>query len=205
MEERMTADIDIVIPTVLPQRSAELAALLSQLHGRSVRVEVHEPGAPPWARVERVFGGARGLAPGNWLVQLEDDVTLAPGAIERIAEVVEPQTTPALFSFFSRYTTPFDSGPSVIGPWPFGRFHMTQAIAMHSVCARGFASWFPGWKAEHPDVKSGLGRALGAWAKLEGVPIYVHFPSLVQHRTVASTISRRARNRQSPTFIGGAP
>lgn len=202
----MTQDIDIVIPTVLPQRSVELAALLSQLHGRSVRVEVHEPGAPPWARVERIFGRARG----EWLVQLEDDVTLAPGAIDRIVEVVSTTHARrrALYSFFSRWSIEPDPdavGPSIVGSWPYGRFHMTQAIAMRSVDAGSFARWFPPWKAEHPEVKSGLGRALGAWAKWARVDICVHFPSLVQHLPVASTISRRPRNRQSPTFRSTAP
>lgn len=196
----MKPDIDIVIPTVLPQRGAELAALLSQLHGHSVRVEVHEPGASPWARVERVFGHPRG----DWLVQLEDDVTLAPGAIDRIVEVVSAaHPRRALYSFFSRWSIEPDSdevGPSIVGPWPRGRFHMTQAIAMSSVDACSFARWAPTWKAEHPEVKSGLGRALGAWAKWAHVDIFVHFPSLVQHLPVASTISRRPRNRQSPTF-----
>jgi hypothetical protein len=193
----MAQEIDIVIPTVLPQRSAELSALLSQLGGWSVRVEVHMPGAPPWARVERIFGQPRG----ELVVQLEDDITLAPGAINRIIAVArECWGQWALFSFFSRER---HLAPGIAKCHP-GRFHMTQAIALRAPAARDFAAWFPAWKASHPTLKSGIGQGLGAWARETGADILVHYPSLVQHLPVASTISRRPLNRQSPTF-GGAP
>jgi hypothetical protein len=186
----MRPDIDIVIPTVLPQRAELIGGLLSQLQGWSVRVEVHRPDEPPWARVERVFGRPNA----GYVVQFEDDVTLAPGAIDRIVDVVTAGR-PAVYSFFSR-----DLGCDGLVELPPGRLHMTQAIAMHWLLCDSFARYFPGWKREHPEIKSGIGRALGAWARREGVPIMVHYPSLVQHLPVASTISRRPRDRQSPTF-----
>ncbi len=191
-------EIDIVIPTVLPQRSVELAALLSQLQGLSVRVEVHEPGAPPWARVERVFGGARG----EWLLQFEDDVTLSDGAIERM---IPARGEDALFrrrilSFFSREAVHVEH-PG-FEPCSPARFHMTQALVMRSVDAIEFAAWFPRWRRDHPSLKSGIGQALGSWVRATGGEILVHYPSLVQHLPVASTISRRPRDRQSPTYRG---
>jgi hypothetical protein len=141
----------------------------------------------------------------EWILQLEDDVWLAPGfgvsALSALAHVAESGAAAAtLFSRSRRDIEMLRAGQRWRRQAP-SSFCMMQAVFVRSRVMRGFAEWAPSWYAAHPEHRGRAADLLfGAWISRNRLTMLAHVPSLVQHRAVPSTIPGHHGARQSETY-----
>lgn len=140
----------------------------------------------------------------EWILQLEDDVWLAPGfgtaALDALAHVADSGAAAAtLFSRSKRDLEMLRSGQRWRRQAP-SSFCMMQAIFVRAKVMRGFAEWAPSWYAAHPEHRHAADLLFGAWLSRNGLTMLAHVPSLVQHRAVPSTIPGHRGARQSETY-----
>jgi len=185
-------EIDIRIPTVLPDRVESLHRLVREVRdqtGQHPTVSPQPPNAPPSDRVPRIFGN---LADGEWVLHLEDDVTLSPGFGDVVPRALDESSRPVV-SFFS--TREPDEGLTT-APKPF---YWMQCVAVRADISEGFSDFYRDW-IERVDHDEAADLALGEYATSIGTPIDLYTPSQVQHLPLASTLGSRSTHRQSPTF-----
>lgn len=191
------SDIDIRIPTVLPDRVESLQSLVRQVReqtGQPPTVSPQPPNAPPSDRVRRIFGRPVG---GVWLLHLEDDARLATSFGDVVPHALD-ETDRRAVSFFDTTDGP-DGLTTASKP-----FYWAQCLAVHASITRGFVDYYHAWLDDHPDHHDAVDLAFGDYTTSLGEPIDVYRPSQVQHRPLPSTLGSRSTHRQSPTFPGGA-
>lgn len=189
-------DIDIRIPTVLPDRAESMQALVVKVREQTSQhptVSPQPPGRPPSDRVQRIFGQP---IDGAWLLHLEDDVRLADTFESAIPRALA-QTNRVAVSFFD--TTDRSEGLHTARK----PFYWAQCLAVRAAIAPGFAAYYNEWLNDHPEHHSAVDVAFGDYTTHIGEPIDVYYPSQVQHRPLSSTLGARSTHRQSPTFPGG--
>lgn len=200
------ADITVAVPTV--DSRAQLLCALSeviQLECRDAAVVIHRHPATGDARADFpvLMDAALGTAR-PWLLQLEDDVALAPNfgtlALRALNEAADRAAAISLFSRSKADLTMLASGQRWRRQAP-SSFCMMQAIFLRADALRGLSEWAPTWYARHPEHR---GRAadllLGAWLSRNRQGLLVHVPSLVQHRQVPSSIPGHHGARQSESY-----
>lgn len=208
MEPTLNWDsVTVAIPT-MPQRAQLLGELLRQVEaecqGATVVVHRHPPGGDARADFPALIRASLATDQ-EWLLQLEDDVVLAPGFCESALDALRHGAHHGVcaVSLFSRSKRDMDllsAGKRWRSQSP-SSFCMMQGIFLRSASLDGFADWAPSWYASHPEH---TGRAadllLGAWLSKRRSRMLVHVPSLVQHRNVPSTIPGHRGERASPTY-----
>lgn len=199
-------DVAIVVPTVA-SRAALLADLVRQVReecsGARVVIHTHVEGTP--ARVDFPIAIASALLTvRQWILQLDDDVWLAPGfgrAALAAIEHAEAENVGAV-SLFSRSARDLEM-LSKAERWrsqPPKSFYMNQAVLLRARALDGFAAWAPSWYEEHPEHQRAADLLLGAWLSMNRQRMLVHVPSLVQHRAVPSTLQNHRGKRQSESY-----
>lgn len=185
-------DIDVRIPTVIPERAKPLASLTSDLYAQTgVHASVH-PRANRYDRVESVFGRA---SERGWILHIEDDVRLSSRFSEVIPRVLD-ETSRVAVSFF-------DLSNGEHGLQTLEKpFYMAQCLAVSSSISVGFVSYYDDWIDNHTEHKEAMDLAFGDYTTELGEPIDLYRPSQVQHRDLSSTLGGRSTARQSPTFEG---
>lgn len=204
----------IAIPT-MPQRRALLAELVerveSECPGAEIVTREHEPDTPPRvdfpAVIDRALETRR-----PWILQLEDDVVLAPDfgrlALPAVAEAdARRADAVSLFSRSRRDVEMFHRGERWRTQAP-SSFCMMQAVFLRASAMVGFSAWTPRWYGANPEHVHAADLLLGAWLSERRSRMLVHVPSLVQHRRVPSTLPNHRGDRRSETFrlaFGEAP
>ena len=201
----------VAIPT-MPGRESLLAELMRQLQdqcaGAAFSIHGHAEAKvdfPETIRDALVMGK-------EWILQIEDDAWPCPLFGLRVSSVlVEAENMRAsaltLFSRASKDVKMLADGVH----WrtqPTSSFCMMQAVALRRDTMLGFYEWAPTWYQKHPEHKHAADLLLGAWLSKNRKRMFVHVPSLVQHRAVKSTLTGRYGARQSKTYMlefGEAP
>lgn len=187
------SDIDIRIPTVVPQRVEAVERLAEDVYaktGTHARVSPQPPNRPSSDQVRRIFSDP---VDGEWLLHLEDDARLAPMFAERVPEVLD-QTDRKAVSFFD--TRGGEDGLTT-APKPF---YATVCLAVHASISEGFVGYYYPWLDKHDKHHNAVDVAFGDYTTSIGEPIDLYRPSQVQHRPIPSTFDGRSTGRQSPSF-----
>lgn len=200
------ADVVVAIPTVASRRQllAELTARLrDECPDADVVVRRHVPGTSPRMDLPSLVDCAL-AADRPWLLLLEDDVWLCPEfgrrAIDALARAAELGADAlSLFSRLRHDLTLLDRGESFRRQAPSG-FCMMQAVFITADVMAGFCDWAPEWYEAHPCHQHAADLLLGAWLSRQRASLFVHVPSLVQHRAVPSTLPNHRGIRQSETY-----
>lgn len=181
----------IVIPCV-PQRAYLRPALAAQIEREFGGVPVdwveQPPALPPSANIPRAFGLAIG-APNRYILHIEDDAEIAVGAraaLEADAKLCGSAKVVSFFSIRRRTGLCYERGLS-----------FTVCVAVRSDVAQGFAAWYPGWLAQHPEHRHASDIALSTYSLGN---CWTRYPSLAQHLPVPSALGPRSTHRQSPTY-----
>jgi len=187
------SDIDIRIPTVVPQRAEaveQLAADVYEETGTHARVSPQPPHRPSSDQVRRIFTDS---VDGEWLLYLEDDARLAPTFADRVPKVLE-QTDRRALSFFD---TRGGADGLHTAPKPF---YSTVCLGVHASISQGFVDYYYEWLDAHPEHDNAVDVAFGDYTTSLGEPIDLYRPSQVQHRPIPSTFDGRSTGRQSPSY-----
>lgn len=187
-------DIEVRIPTVLPDRAEPLSELVTALReqtGLSPWVSPHPDGRHPNDRVQRIFGKP---VQKDWLLYLEDDVYLASSFGERVPSILEETDRVAVQLFDLR------NGPAGLETARKPLYSMC-ALAVNREIVTGFPDFYYDW-IETADHDCAIDVGFGHYCTDLGEPVDVYRPSQVQHRGIPSTFDGRSTARQSPTFEG---
>lgn len=194
----------VAIPTVAERRPM-LNALLSQIerHCPSVTFSVttHVPGEPARVTFPRALAAGAALCSGlgSWVLQLEDDVVLAPCFGEEALNGAEQCDVLTLFSRSKEDLAAMGRGEKFrrVGP---SSFSMSQGFLIRSDLAAGVEAFAPGWYAAHPQHNRAADLLLGAYLSARKARVLVRVPSLVQHRRGPSTLPGHHGARQSESY-----
>lgn len=195
-------DVAVAIPTVgRRQRSLEplVRQLVEQIPEARIHVIVHVEGEP--ARVTFPKALSYAAASGRpWVLQLEDDVVLAPSFRE---EALIPEMDGAdaltLFSRSRRDLEEMAKGERVRRLNPSG-FSMSQGFFLRRDLAAAVEAYAPGWYERHPQHNRAADLLLGAFLSERKARVLVRLPSLVQHRRGPSTLPGHHGARQSESY-----
>jgi len=186
-------DIDIRIPTVVPQRAEAvevLAAAVYEQTGTHARVSPQPPHRPSSDQVRRIFSDP---VDGDWLLHLEDDARLAPTFAERVPAVLEEADRKAVTFFDTR------GGPDGLHTAP-KPFYGTVCLAVHASISEEFVDYYYEWLDNHSEHDNAIDLAFGDYTTSLDEPIDLYRPSQAQHRPLPSTFDGRSTGRQSPSF-----
>lgn len=203
------SDVVVAIPTML-----ERARLVAEL-GERVAVEcqgavlakrLHVPGTAASIDFPALMAHALTASAdrgSTWILQLEDDVWLAPdfGALAIDALVRADEAGADALTIFTRTKADLDlmPGPSLRRQSP-ASLSMTQGVFVRRSMMIGFDEWAPSWYREHPQHNHASDLLLGSWLSRRKAKLYAHIPSLVQHRAVPSMLPSRGGTRQSTSY-----
>lgn len=197
--------ITTIIVTV-PERLWMAKGLIYQLSregtGSEFILHVHEPGTLPRVDFPAAMGKAFG-AGHEWILQLEDDVSLCPNFGRHLSESLPwIRDNVDCATFFSRSRKDLDAMKRGerwrrIAPKAFS---MSQCFIVRSSLLDGFNEWYPEWYSDNPQHERAADLLFGAWLSIKGARVAVHIPSLVQHKLGRSTIPGHYGARQSQSF-----
>ncbi len=195
-------DVAVAIPTVI-ERSKMLSDLTQsvrlQCPGARVVLHVHTPGDP--ARVtfpDALARAAATLRP--WVLQLEDDVHLAPTfGEEALAEGLDDCDVLTLFSRSRQDLEAMARGERTRRLNPSG-FSMSQAFLIRGSLAARVQAYAPGWYERHPQHNRAADLLLAGFLSEQKARVLVRVPSLVQHRRGPSTLPGHHGARQSESY-----
>lgn len=200
------SDVVVTIPTV-PERAEGASALMHEVKDVCPNVRVflhtHVPGTPARVDFPRALAQAAEVAARmgrRWLLQLEDDVALAPSfGAEALAAGLEEADVLTLFSRSQRDVEALGRGERVrrIGP---SAFSMSQGFLITWELAAGVEAFAPAWYAAHPEHNRAADLLLAAYLSHCKARVLVRVPSLVQHRPGPSTLPGHRGARQSETY-----
>lgn len=195
--------VTVAIPTV-PERWRALGALLHQVAGlcpgAAIVVANHVPDTPARVDFPHVLAVAARMGR-PWVLQLEDDVVLAPTFGEAaLAHGLDDVT--GVVTLFSRSKLDVEawSAGHPLRRIPAGAFSMSQAFFIRRELAAGVEAFAPDWYAAHPEHNRAADLLLGAYLREQKAEVRVRVPSLVQHRGLPSTLPGHRGARQSETY-----
>lgn len=196
-------DVTITIPTVAERATSwhrVASDALAACPGALLVVQQHQPGALPRVDFPIALGAAARIGR-PWILQLEDDVALAPhfGTCVLPCPWLEDCDVLTLFSRNGADLEAMDRGDSVRRIGPSG-FSMSQGFLIRSELAAGIEAFAPGWYAEHPEHNRAADLLLAAYLSKQKARVLVRIPSLVQHRRGPSTLPGHRGARQSESF-----
>jgi hypothetical protein len=194
-------DVTVAIPTV-PERAASWHRVASDAlracPGALLVVQQHQPGTLP--RVDFPIAlGAAGRVGRPWILQLEDDVVLAPNFGACVLPWLDDCDVLTLFSRNGADLEAMYRGESVrrMGP---SSFSMSQGFLIRSELAVGIEAFAPTWYAAHPEHNRAADLLLAAYLSERKARVLVRVPSLVQHLRGPSTLPNHRGARQSESF-----
>lgn len=196
-------DVVVVIPTV-KERASMLTSLIAQLQEQLPRetrlnVHMHNPSEPARTTFPKALSIA-GRMDRPWVLQLEDDVHLAPtfGA-EALAVGLNGCDVLTLFTRSRFDLKAMDLGQRVrqINP---SSFSMSQAFFIKSDLAREVATYAPDWYERHPQHNRAADLLLASFLSAKRASVLARVPSLVQHRRGPSTLPGHYGARQSESY-----
>lgn len=195
-------DVVVAIPTCSERRPAR-HALYKQLieHCPDAPIVIHEhvPGDPARVDFPRVLRLAADQGR-PWILQLEDDVALAPTfAEEALKHGLDRCDVLTLFSRNKADLAALDQGEKVRRASP-GSFSMSQGFLIRAELAAGVEAFAPGWYAAHPEHNRAADLLLAAYLSSRKASLLVRIPSLVQHRRLPSTLPKHRGARQSESY-----
>ena len=196
----------IAIPTV-PSRADILPALLTalsiQMPAAPIRIGVG--GVEPRNDFPRLMARAAGHA--EWVLQIEDDVALAPTFAIGVARGIEEaeRRGAGAITFFSRArrdpTLCGKNGEEPAWYWRGASSHcMNQCIAVRSSALAGIEEYAVEYFLRHSRAKHSADLLLGGLLSRARIRMLVQVPSLVQHRPLKSTIHPGCGVRQSESY-----
>lgn len=195
-------DVVVAIPTVL-EREALLRSLLAQVQQQCAGAEVVVHTNPPGELARATFPRAltRAASTGRpWVLQLEDDVHLAPVFGEcALADGLDASDVLTLFSRSRRDLEAMARGEKVRPQNPSG-FSMSQAFFIRRELAAEVEAFAPDWYRAHPQHNRAADLLLGAYLSSRKARVLVRVPSLVQHRRGPSTLPGHHGARQSESY-----
>ncbi len=197
------SDVTVTIPTV-EQRRPLLNGLLAQLQeqcpGAAFTVTTHVPGEPARVTFPRAMSAGAELADRRpWVLQLEDDVVLAPSfGADALAGVADCDVV-TLFSRSKADLAAMDRNERFRRTGP-SSFSMSQAFLIRRELAAGVEDFAPVWYAAHPEHNRAADLLLGAYLSSKKARVLVRVPSLVQHRRGPSTLPGHHGARQSESY-----
>lgn len=200
------SDVTVAIPTV-GERQASRRQLTDQIaahcgndrHGPLVVVTEHVADEPARVTFPRALAdaAARGRP---WVLQLEDDVFLAPTfGREALTVGLDHCDVLSLFSRSRHDLIAMAEGESVRRLNPSG-FSMSQGFLIRSELAAGVEAFASGWYAAHPQHNRAADLLLGGYLSARKARVLVRVPSLVQHRRGPSTLPGHHGARQSESY-----
>lgn len=194
-------DVTVAIPTVVERRSV-LALLLQQVAahcpGATVVVTEHVPGEPARVTFPRALARAAAeLRP--WVLQLEDDVHLAPTFGEAAIEGLDQAEVVTLFTRSKEDLAAMDRGERFRRVSP-ASFSMSQAFVIRRDLAADVEAFAPGWYERCPQHNRAADLLLAAFLSWRKARVLARVPSLVQHRRGPSTLPGHHGARQSESF-----
>lgn len=196
------SDVVVAIPTV-SERSALLSDLLASIPvhcpGAAIVVHVHTPGEPARYTFPRALARAANVGR-PWVLQLEDDVHLAPVFGESaLAEGLDDCDVLSLFSRSRRDLEVMARGEKLRSQNPSG-FSMSQAFLIRQEFAEEVEFFAPDWYRANPQHNRAADLLLGAYLSAKKARVLVRVPSLVQHRRGPSTLPHHHGARQSESY-----
>lgn len=204
-------DVTIAIPSV-PERQTMRSALILEIEKQCGK---EQAGGPLIVVVERAEGelarttfpkalatAARVLRP--WVLQLEDDVHLAPtfgfAALKKLekassggADVV------TLFTRSKEDLVALQAGEPLRSIAPKS-FSMSQAFFLRRDIAAEVETFAPGWYEQNPQHNRAADLLLAAYLSKRKARVMATIPSLVQHRPGKSTLPGHHGARQSESY-----
>lgn len=196
------SDVVVAIPTVQERRHA-FEELLDDVRrhcpGAALITITHDPDEPPRVDFPRLMTAAE-KSGRPWVLQLEDDVALAPTfGRDALAIELDDVDLLSLFSRSSMDLEDLEQGRSIrrVGPKSFS---MSQAFFLRSEFAAGIESFSERWYEQHPQHQRAADLLLGAYLSQHKARCFIRVPSLVQHRRLPSTLPGHRGARQSESF-----
>lgn len=199
-------DVTVAIPTVV-EREASAARLVADLARKCPEAKVvlhrHVPGEPAWVTFPTTLmraGVVGHLTRRPWVLQLEDDVDLAPDFGRLALEVgLDDCDVLTLFSRSRRDLAAMDRGEKVRRLNP-SAFSMSQGFFIRREMAVGVHVFAPSWYADHPQHNRAADLLLADYLSTVCARVLVRVPSLVQHRRGPSTLPGHHGARQSESY-----
>lgn len=203
MKKVSWTDVVVAIPTVLPERQRYLNELIEQVTaacpGARLVIMPHVAGTPARVDFPKVLQAA-GRIEGNWVLQLEDDVYLAPTFGEAaLAAMLEEAEVVTLFSRSVEDMAALARGERFRRITP-SSFSMSQAFLVRSYLVEDLVPFAEGWYGRNPQHNRGADLLFGAWLSNIRARVLVSVPSLVQHRRGPSTLPNHNGARQSESY-----
>ncbi len=196
-------DVTVAIPTVLaraPMVEQLVAQLAEQCPGANVVIQTHTPGEPARMTFPRALAHAATYLDRRWVLQLEDDVVLAPTfGMEALAAGLDDADVLTLFSRSRRDLSDMAEGKLTRRLNPSG-FSMSQAFLIRRELARDVHIFAPDWYADHPQHNRAADLLLAGYLSAKRARVLVRIPSLVQHRLGPSTLPGHHGARQSESY-----
>lgn len=195
-------EVAVTIPTV-PERVSMVEDLRKSLRhhcpGALLHLHVHRAGE--LARVTFPEALAHGAKLGRpWVLQLEDDVHLAPIFGEAALAVgLDDCDVLTLFTRSRRDMEALRNGHATRRINPSG-FSMSQAFFIRRELAAEVESYAPGWYERHPQHNRAADLLLAGFLSAKKARVLVRVPSLVQHRLGPSTLPGHHGARQSESY-----
>lgn len=195
-------DVVVAIPTCIERRAARYALyeqLADACPGAPLVLREHVPGEPARVDFPRALTAASQLGR-PWVLQLEDDVVLAPTfGTEALAHGLDEADVLTLFSRNQADLKALARGEKTrrIGA---SAFSMSQGFLIRAELAAGVEAFAPGWYEAHPEHNRAADLLLGAYLSSKKARVLVRVPSLVQHRRLPSTLPNHRGARQSESY-----
>ena len=205
-------DVTIVIPTV-KEREAQLISLLKQIE-EHCGSEEDGPIVIPIMRASneqakgtfpRALEFAANVSTRSWVLQLEDDVYLAPTfsfeALRRLSQACANRQIDVLTLF-----TRAQEDLVLLEKGEFFRkvapksFSMSQGFFVRREMVSGLRDFAHGWYIEHPEHNRAADLLFGAYLSSRKARVLATIPSLVQHRKGPSTLPNHHGARQSESY-----